>query len=140
MKNNLDKKVGVWLDHAKAHFIDFSKGPIVVETAYCDKESHVRFGGEHGIGTQIGYNRSTNNEHHRHNRELRHMHEYYNLLTDRLRNYDDIFLFGSTTAKYELYNKLKSDKHFGNKTINVKPAAHLSENQMVAVAKIFFDL
>lgn len=140
MKNNLNKKVGVWLDHSQAHFIDFSKGPVIIETAYSDKESQVRFDGEHGNETHLGNNCSTNSEHHQHNREQNHMHEYYGLLTNRLKNYDDIFLFGSTTAKDELYNKLKSDKHFDNKTINVKPANHLTENQMVAEAKKFFNL
>ena len=62
------------------------------------------------------------------------------MLTDRLKNYDDIFLFGSTSAKDELYNKLKSDKHFADKTIKVKPADHLTENQMVAEVKKFFSL
>lgn len=140
MKNNLDRKVGVWLDHTQAHFIDLSKGPAIVETTYSDKESQVRFGGETGSATRLGNNRSTNNEHHQHNREQAHMKEYYNLLTDRLKNYDDIFLFGSTTAKDELYNKLKEDKHFADKTINVRPADHLTENQMVAEVKKFFNL
>lgn len=140
MKDNFNKKIGVWLDHSKAHFIDFSKGPAVVETAYSDKESQVRFSGERGTGTQMGNRRSTNSEHHQHNREQEHMHEYYTLLIDRLKNYDDIFLFGSTTAKDELYNKLKSDKHFTGKSITVKPADHLTENQMIAEGKKFFNL
>jgi hypothetical protein len=140
MKNNLNKKVGVWLDHSKAYFVDFSKGPAVIETVYSDKETQMRFGGEHGNGTQMGKHRSTNNEHHQHNREQEHMHEYYHILADRLKNYDDIFLFGSTTAKDELYNNLKDDKHFAEKSITVKPADHLTENQMVAEAKKFFNL
>jgi len=140
MKNKLEKKVGVWLDHTQAHFIDFSKGSAVVETAYSHKETQVRFSGEHGTGIEMGNNRSTNNEHHQHNREQKHMHEYYNMLTDRLKYYDDIFIFGSTTAKDELYNKLKGDKQFDEKSIVVQPADHLSENQMLATAKKYFNL
>lgn len=140
MKNKPDKKVGVWLDHSQAHFIDFTKGSASIETAYSDKETQVRFAGEHGTGTQMGNNRSTNSEHHQHNREQENMHEYYNMLAGRLKNYDDIFLFGSTTAKDELYNKLKVDKHFAEKSITVKPADHLTENQMVAEARKFFNL
>ncbi len=140
MKNHFDRKVGVWLDHSQAHFIDFSKGPASVETAYSDKESQLRFKGEIGSGSQLGNNRSTNSEHHTHNREQEFMHEYYNMLSDRLKNYDEIFLFGSTTAKDELYNKLKSDKQFVEKIINVKSADRLTENQMIAEAKKFFNL
>jgi hypothetical protein len=62
------------------------------------------------------------------------------MLADRLKNFDDILLFGSTHAKDELYNELKSDKHFDGKTINVKPADHLTENQMIAEVRKHFDL
>ena len=140
MKNNLDRKTGVWLDHSQAHFIDVSKGPAIVVTIYSDKESQVRFSGEEGTGTRLGNNRSTNSEHHKHNRQQDIMQEYYRVLADRLKNFDDIFLFGSTTAKDELYNKLKADKQFADKTINVRPADHLTENQMVAEVKKFFNL
>lgn len=140
MGKNIDRKVGVWLDHSQAHFIDFSKGPVVVETAFSDKEMQVRFSGEQGTGTKLGNKRSTNSEHHQHNREQEHLHEYFNMLADRLKNYDDIFLFGSTTAKDELYNKLMADKQFNSKTINVKSADHLTENQMIAETKKFFNL
>ena len=140
MKNKHDKKVGLWLDHSHAHFIDFSKGPAVVETAFSGEESQLRFGGEHGTGTQMGNNRSTNSEHHRHNREQEHMHEYYNMLADRLKNYDDIFLFGPTTAKDELFNKLNADKSFASKTIQVQSADHMTENQMIAKTRKYFNL
>ena len=140
MKNNTAKKVGVWLDHAQAHFIDFSKGPASVETAFSEKESQMRYRGETGTGVQLGNNRSTNTEHHQHNREQELMHEYYNMLSDRLKNYDDIFLFGCGTAKDELYNKLKADKHFAEKIMNVRAADYLTENQMVAEARKFFNL
>jgi peptide subunit release factor 1 (eRF1) len=140
MKTNFDRKTGVWVDHSQAHFIDLSEGPAIVETVYSDKESQVRFKGETGGGTQLGNKRSTNSEHHTHNREQEIMQEYYHLLMDRLKNYDDIFLFGSTTAKDELYNHLKVDKHFSDKIINVRSADHLTENQMVAEVKKFFNV
>jgi hypothetical protein len=140
MKNNIDKKVGIWLDHTKAHFIYLSKEPAVLETTFSNRESQVRVPGETSTGMPVGKNRYTNNEHHQHNREQKHMNEYYAMLSDRLKSYDDIFIFGSTTAKEELYNRLKADKHFGDKTINVRPADHLTENQMVAEVKKFFNL
>ena len=68
------------------------------------------------------------------------MDEYYHLLADRLSGYDNIFLFGPTSAKDELYNKLSQDKHFANKAIAVAPADQLTENQMVASVKKFFGL
>jgi hypothetical protein len=134
------RRIGLWLDHNKAHFIDLSKGLVIVETVYSDKESELRYKGESANGTLLGNNRATNNENHVHNREREIMHEYYRVLIDRLKNYDDIYLFGPTSAKDELYNKLSSDKHFADKTINVASADQLTENQMVANVKKFFNV
>ncbi len=140
MNSNQDKKIGVWLDHSKAHFIDFSKGSVNLETAYSNQESQVRFTGESATGTRLGNHRSTNNEYNKHQREQGIKNEYFKMLADRLRSYDDILLFGPTTAKDELYNRLKEDKHFADKTINVRPAEQLTENQLMAEVKKFFNL
>ncbi len=140
MPNNQNKKTGVWLDHSKAHFIDLNDGSASIETVYSDKETNQRYSGENGRDTKLGNNRSTNSEHHQHNREKQVMNEYYRNLAKRLSSYDDILLFGSTTAKDELYNHLIDDKSFSGKTINVRSADHLTENQMVAEVKKFFNL
>jgi len=137
---NLNKRIGIWLDHTKAHFIDLSKGITVVETVHSDKESEVRFKGETGNGISLGNNRSTNNENHVHNRQQQIIQGYYQILSDRIKNYDDILLFGPTGAKDELYNKLSADKHFANKVIRVESADKLTENQMVAQVKQFFNV
>jgi hypothetical protein len=134
-----DKKIGVWLDHSKAHFIDISMGPVSVETAFSNQESEVRFKGESATGTLLGNNRSTHSEYHKHNREREITGEYYRMLSDRLKNYDNILLFGPTSAKDELYNKLSADKHFTSKTVKVEPADQLTENQMIAKVKKFFS-
>ena len=136
----IDKKIGLWLDHSKAHFIDMSKGSAIVETAYSEREINVRTKGEGADGTLLGNNRATNNENHKHNHDRMVMNEYYHLLSDRLQSYDTIYLFGPTSAKDELYNKLTEDKHFAHKAITVASADHLTENQMVAAVKKFFGL
>lgn len=138
MKTN--SQIGLWLDHSQAHFIDFSKGPAVVETTYSNIESQVRFRGEEGAGTRLGNNRFSINEHHLHNRKQELLHTYYHMLADRLKKYDNILLFGATHAKDELYNRLKDDKAFADKSITVKRTDHLTENQMIAEAKKFFNL
>ncbi|HWB62451.1 MAG TPA: hypothetical protein VG603_02995 [Chitinophagales bacterium] len=132
--------IGLWLDHAQAHFIDLSKAPASFETVYSNKETQQRFNGEHATGTLLGNNRSTNSEHHLHNRQHEIMEAWYKLLINRLKEYDDIYLFGPTLAKDELYNRLKADKHFSEKTLNVEPAGHMTEKQMVAQVKHFFNV
>ena len=137
---NTGKRIGIWLDHAKATLSDLSKGAVVVETVFSDKESEVRFKGETGDGTLLGNNRSTNNEHHEHNRSVEIMDVYYRILADRIRHYDDILLFGPTGAKDELYNRLNADKHFAFKNIRVEMADKLTENQMIAQVKEYYNV
>ena len=134
------KKIGVWLDHRQAHFIDVSKGLAIVETAFSDQESQPRYRGEHGIGTLLGDHRSTNNEHHIHNRRENIIAQYYEMIIELLKQYDSILLFGPTSAKYELHNRLLKDKHFDTKVVVVKPAGHLTEQQMIAEVKAHFSL
>ena len=138
--NKADKKIGVWLDHVKAHFVDLNKGPAIVETIFSAKDTNLRIPGESGDGTRLGDNRSTNNEYHKHNRLQEQIDEYYRILTNRLESYDDIYLFGPTTAKDELNNILKANKHFAAKTINIEPSEQLTENQLVAKVKHFFNV
>ena len=141
MKNEKnDKAIGLWLDHVKAYFVDLNKGPAIVETLYSAKDTNLRIPGESGDGTHLGDGRSTNNEYHKHNRLQEQMDEYYKILVSRLEGYDDIYLFGPTTAKDELYNILRANKHFASKTINVEPAEQLTENQLVAKVKHFFNV
>lgn len=140
MNNQLSKKIGLWLDHSQAHFIDISKGPAIVETTYSDKRQYEHFKGEESTGTKLSNTRATNNEHHVHNIKQEVLHDYYKVLADRLKSYDDLYLFGPTSAKDELHNLLKADKHFADKTIHVEPSDKLTENQMVAQVKHFFNL
>lgn len=135
-----DKKIGVWLDHKQAHFIDISKTLAIVETAFSDQESQPRYRGEHGIGTLLGHHRSTNNEHHIHNRRENTIAQYYEMIIELLKQYDSIFLFGPTNAKYELHNRLLKDKHFDTKVVVVKPAGYLTEQQMITEVKAHFSL
>jgi hypothetical protein len=140
MKDNLDRKIGIWLDHAQAHFIDFSKGPVIIETAYSNRQSQGQLRGETNGGEQTGHVRASMNENHINNRDKGILQDYYKMLSDRLKNYDDIFLFGSSTAKDELFNKLKIDKQFAEKNIQVKQSGFLTENQMIAEVRKYFNL
>ncbi|MBL0308139.1 MAG: hypothetical protein IPP77_00095 [Bacteroidetes bacterium] len=135
-----EQQIGLWLDHTKAHFIDVSNGTPVMETVFSDKESQVRIEGEGSDGARLGNHRATNNEIRKHNRDRDIMNDYFKMLANRLMAYDDIFLFGPTTAKDQLYNHLKESKSFTAKTINIQSAGHLTENQMVAEVKKFFNL
>src|SRR5690349_9456309 len=99
MKN--ERKLGIWMDHSNAHVIEFTtnsvekKGTETKNTFDGDKDSHV-----------------SHSENQQHNREQHQQAEFYKKLSETIRNYDEVLLFGPTDAKKELYNKLKADHNF----------------------------
>lgn len=63
---------------------------------------------------------------------------YYKRISDIIRNYDEVLLFGPTEAKNELYNLIKEDHNFDNITIEIRTTDKMTENQMFAFVKDFF--
>lgn len=132
MGTHTGKRVGIWLDHVQAQFVDISKGIVTVETAFADEPPHMHFKGEGGIGTKISETRSSNDEAHQHNRTEELRQHYFKMLADRLRDYDVIFLLGPGTAVHELRNKLQADLHFKDKLITLEACDYITENQLMA--------
>jgi len=134
------KKIGLWLDHVDAHFIEIEDGQEHFETIHSRKESLLRMKGESGNGIKMGNYRSTNNEHRVQMRENEIMSDYFKGIEKRLQNYDEIFIFGASTAKDELYNLLRTNKHFDGKLIHTESSDHLTKNQMIARVRAFFKM
>ena len=105
-----NKKTGVWLDHAVAHFIKIKNGKVIVESIHSEAESRVRTKGETGTGTKLSSTRAINNEHNKHKREQNLLTKYYKQLAEELERFDTIYLFGPTTAKSELLNRIRATK------------------------------
>jgi len=137
-KDNNIRRIGVWLDHSKAYFIDPQNGDNKIETIHSDLDTRVRHAGEDADGTLLGGYRSSNNEHHKHNREENALSKYYENLEKRLSGYEEILLFGPGSARSELHNLMKTDKQFSDKKIDVESCDQLTENQLKAKVRNHF--
>lgn len=132
--------VGVWMDHHQAHFIyQKSKGEYVIESMESGHDTHPRTDGEEATGTTFGKNRESNGEYKKHNIEHNQLHDYYKALKKVLEQYDEILLFGPTKAKEEFFNILFEDKAFTGKKITTEGADKMTENQMLAFTKKYFE-
>ncbi len=134
------KKIGLWLDHVDAHFIELEDDQELLESIHSKKESLQRIKGESGNGIKMGNYRSTNNEHQVQMRENEILSDYYKNIAKRLENFDEIFIFGASTAKDELYNLLRINKHFDGKLIHTESSDHITKNQMIARVRAFFKM
>lgn len=129
------KKIALWLDHSKAHFIDTSGGKGFSQTVYSDVDKHPRENGE-GSDTTSWAGHSSSNEFGKDQKEQSQLKHYYSGLIRMLENYEEILLFGSGTAKNELNNLLKENKQFSSKKILVENTPNnMTENQLFDLAK-----
>ena len=121
------KKLGIWMDHANAHLMEFTSDPMVTTTLSSDFTHQDK---ENSLGRS---------ENQMHNRE-QHLHlEYYKKLGEIIRNYTDVILFGPTDAKTELHNLLKENHLFSQVNIEVKNTDKMTENQQHAFVRDYFS-
>ncbi|MCW3122162.1 MAG: hypothetical protein JWQ38_1654 [Flavipsychrobacter sp.] len=120
------KKLGIWMDHANAHLMEFTTHDIetkAIGSKFTDEaEAQDVAKGESLMHNKEQYSESV----------------YYKELSKEIANYDEVLLFGPTDAKAELLNLLRADSHFENIKIEVKPADKMTENQQHAFVKEYF--
>jgi len=121
------KKLGIYLDHANAHLIEYTGSPIEPQSVM-SKFTHEEK--EHSIGES---------EKLMHNKEQHEESDYYRKISNVIRDYDDVVLFGPTEAKTELHNLLKGDHHFSRIRIIVKAADKINDRQQHAFIKNYFQ-
>ncbi len=121
------KKLGIWMDHSNAHLMEISIDGIddkMIESTFSHAEK------EHSLGKS---------ENLMHNKEQHQQAEYYKKIGEKIRNYDEVILFGPTSAKTELVNILKADHLFEKIKIETLPADKMTENQRHAFVKNHFS-
>jgi len=120
------KNLGIWMDHANAHLIEFTADSL--KTAI--------------IGSSFTHEQKDEalhkSENLMHNKEQHQQTEYYKKLGDKMRDYDEVLLFGPTDAKMELLNFLRTDHCFSKIKITMKPTDKMTENQEHAFVKEHF--
>jgi hypothetical protein len=122
------KRLGIWMDHSIANLTELTNNTIETNTIEAQPKSQVN-------KADLYYK----DESHMLNKEQNQLSDYYSRLGDVIRNYDEVLLFGPTSAKNELLNILKEDHRFDEVKIEVKPADKMTENQQEAFVKDFFN-
>jgi hypothetical protein len=121
------KKLGIWMDHAVSHVISIENDIMesqVIESNFSHEEKEESLSKSESL---------------MHNKENHKQSAYYKQLQDIIRNYDDVLLFGPTSAKVELYNILKKDHRFANIKIEKKQTDKMHVNKMQEFVKDYFN-
>ena len=120
------KHLGIWMDHSIAFLMDLTNDTIV-QNSVVSEFTH-----------QEKENSLKKNEIFMHNKEQHQQSSFYKTLSETIRNYQEVILFGPTDAKNELFNLLKADHLFENIKIEVKDSDKMTENQMHAFVREYF--
>jgi len=121
------KQAGIWMDHSKAHVIEFnnaSADSLTIDTEFTHQEKEQSLSKSENI---------------MHNKEQQKQGEYYKKIGEIIKGYDDVILFGPTDAKQELYNLIKDDQQFSKIKIEVQQSDKLTENQEQAFVRDHFS-
>lgn len=114
---NTPKKLGIWMDYATAHIMEFSETPKEIQTIESNFSSE-----EKASGLAKG-------EKHLHTKERQYKSDYFKKIASIILNYDKVLLFGPTHAKAELFNMMCEDQRFLKVKTHLKEAGKMTLNQ-----------
>ncbi len=120
-------KLGIWMDHAHAHLIEFptdGKEESMISSKFTHEEKSIALGKSENL---------------MHNKEQHEQLAFYKKLGEVIRKHERVVLFGPTDAKVELYNILRADHNFANIKIETKHADKMTDRQQYAFVKHYFD-
>lgn len=121
------ENIGIWMDHSTANLIELTNEGIIksnIVSSFTHQEK------EHSL---------SKNENLMHNKEQHQQSKYYSKIKDAIKDYKHVVLFGPTTAKSELLNLLKTDRHFENVKIDVEQTDKMTDNEQHAFVKNHFE-
>ncbi|MFA8435502.1 MAG: hypothetical protein ACEPOZ_13360 [Marinifilaceae bacterium] len=134
----MKKNIGVWLDTEKAYIISLIEGEAHVETVKSEVESRVRFPGETKNYSRLG-SMVVNPQKKITQRKKHQLKHYFDDICKRIRDAEEIYLFGPADAKLHLSKHLSKDPQLNRRVCRVESEDHITENQMIARVKSIFQ-
>lgn len=118
------KSVGIWMDHSKAHVMEFTTAikTVFIECEFTHEDKNLMKG-----------------EKSMHNKEQHLRSEYYKRLENIIKDHEEVLLFGPSDAKSELANLLRANHLYADIKIDVVQADKMTTNQEHAFVRHHFS-
>jgi hypothetical protein len=120
------KKLGIWMDHSSAYLMEIVNDKIVINRVVSElsnpKEEFNFYAGEKLV----------------HKKEHHLQLNFYNKISDFIRKFQNVVLFGPTNAKNELFNLLKTNHLFKGIKIEVRDTDRMTEDRMQVFTREYF--
>jgi hypothetical protein len=118
------KQLGIWMDDSISNLIELSNDKIVRNTIELSP----------ALPEQIeDLDESLMN-----NKEQNQLTDYFLNLSKVIKEYNEVLLFGPSSTKTELFDRLKEDNQFDEIQIDVLAAEKMNDNQQEAFVRKFF--
>ena len=121
------KRLGIWMDHSIAHLMEFTNKHFEIKT----------------IESQLKKNGKTQNlfkdESIIHYKKGGLLSNYYKKLSEAIKDYEQVILFGPSDAKIEFFDLLSEDIRFLKIKFEIKNTDKMSESQQQAFVEEYFS-
>ena len=121
------KKLGIWMDYSTANLIEYKLDSYEIKSinsGFLDQEKNEVLDNSESL--------INNNE----NQQLT---NYFKRISEQIKEYNELVLFGSTNAKIELHAILKEEEPFQNIKIEIKNTDKMTDNQKKYFVKSYFS-
>lgn len=121
------KKLGIWMDHSIAYLMEFTSNPFeikTIESTFTHQKKMAAF---------------AKSESAMHNKEQQQIASYYKKLSEVIKDYKRVLLFGPTNAKMELFDYLSEDDQFVNIKIEIKETDKMTASQKDVFVRTYFS-
>jgi len=112
----------VWIDHAEAHVLHFTKEDVEARILHGKPHSHLHYKGGSQASGRAAEDRG-----------------YFHKVAEALKGAQEILVVGPANAKTEFVKHLRShDREIGKKVVAVETVDHPSDGQLLAYARKHF--
>jgi len=121
------KKLGIWMDYCTADLIEYNLNSYEIKSI------------DSGFSLQEIKEIVDNSDGLMNNKENQQLTNYFKRISQQIKEYNELVLFGSTDAKVELHAVLKEEHPYQNLKIEIKNTDKMTDNQKKYFVKIYFS-
>jgi len=133
-KNN----AGIWIDSEQAIIVKLNNGEEKMEKITSGIAGRERIGGEGKQYTRMGKQFFTFEKKEEEKRN-HHLNDYFKSVIEKIKDADSIIVFGPAETKTGLQKAILKKKELSSRLLMVEPEDHLTDNQIKAKVRDFFN-
>ena len=131
--------VGIWIDTKQAVIIKLFDNEHSIKKIESHIDLKIKIPGEGKKFGRFG-NQYLTYEKHRKNKRKDQTKQFINSLFSEIENFDSLVIFGPSKMKKKLKKALNSNNQFSSRIINIENSDLITDNQMVAWVKDYFNI